>query len=240
MADQTWACSKCTPTRTFESSGQCRTHSLNDHASTFTITVHTKAGSLKQITVTHSDGVYPCPISGVTFKTKGGCRKHLANLTCAPEEQGDDDEPGQQPPVIAMPSHQSLPVPITADSTPQMREYNDAVLYICNQTHVSDAEKQRTLGIVDALELGPFALKDPDGAEQNGLAHISVIAKLSAGQGQVAPNMPSPKKRKHAHDGTCPMCTPTQAPGLEYVLSTSPYTVSIQRRKYIELDNGIC
>ncbi|KAI7818285.1 hypothetical protein BC939DRAFT_387438, partial [Gamsiella multidivaricata] len=120
------------------------------------------------------------------------------------------------------------------------REYNDAVLCSCNQTHVSDAEKQRILGIVDALELRPFAMKDSDGAEQNGLAHISVIVKLSAGQGQVVPNMPPPKKRKHAHHDTCPICTPTQAPGLENVLSTSPYAALIQRRKYIELDNGVC
>ncbi|KAG0254088.1 hypothetical protein BGZ95_006138, partial [Linnemannia exigua] len=140
----------------------------------------------------------------VVFKTKGGCRKHLDNLTCTSEEK-DNDEPGQQPPVIALPSYQSLSVPIMVDSTPQMREYNDAVLYSCNQTHVSDTEKQRTLGIIDALELRPFAMKDPHGAEQNGLAHISVIAKLSAGEGKVAPNM-----------------------------------ASMQRRKYIELDNGVC
>ncbi|KAG9060795.1 hypothetical protein KI688_008876 [Linnemannia hyalina] len=89
-------------------------------------------------------------------------------MTCAPEEQ-DNDKPGQQSPVIAMPSYQSLPVSITAaDSTPQMREYNDA------------------------------AMKDPHGAEQNGLAHISVIAKLSTGE------------------------------------------ASIKRRKYTELDNGVC
>ncbi|KAF9317678.1 hypothetical protein BGZ91_005312 [Linnemannia elongata] len=83
-------------------------------------------------------------------------------------------------------------------------------------------------------------MKDPHGAEQNGLAHISVIAKLSAGEGQVAPNMPPPKKRKHAHHDACPICTPTPAPELEYVLSTSPYAASIQRRKYTELDNGVC
>jgi hypothetical protein len=41
-------------------------------------------------------------------------------------------------------------------------------------------------------------MKDPHEAEQNGLAHISVIVKLSAGEGQVAPNMPSPKKKTEA------------------------------------------
>ncbi|KAG0300677.1 hypothetical protein BGZ98_008981, partial [Dissophora globulifera] len=150
-------------------------------------------GSSRQVTVTQVDDVYPCPFCSAVFKTKGGCRKHLTNLTCAPEEQ-DNDEPGQRLPVTAMPSQQSFPVPVTADPTPQLREYNDAVLYSCNQTHVSDAEKQRTLAIVNALELRPFAIKDADGAEQNGLAHASIIAKLSAGQGQVATNMPLQKK----------------------------------------------
>ncbi|KAG0218140.1 hypothetical protein BGW41_000377, partial [Actinomortierella wolfii] len=118
--------------------------------------------------------------------TKGGCRKHLANLVCVPEEQ-DYDETVEQTPAITMPSHQSLPIPTRGDSTPQMRDYNDTVLY-------SDIEKRRTLNIIDALELRPFAMKDSDGAEQNGLAHVSVIVKLSAGQGQIAPNMPLPKK----------------------------------------------
>ncbi|KAK5797110.1 hypothetical protein F5H01DRAFT_385294 [Linnemannia elongata] len=237
MADQSWACSMCTPTRTFESSDQLRTHALNYHASSFTVTIHPKAGSSEQVTVTQKEGAYHCPFCRETFKTKGGCRKHLINSTCATEEQ-DNDDPGQQPPVIAMPSEQCLPVPNTIDSTSLIREYNDAILYSCNQTHVSDAEKQRTLAIVDALGLTPFAIKDSDGAEQNGLAHTSVVAKLSTGQSQVAPNMPSPKKRKHTRDDTCPNCTPTQAPGLEYVLSASPYAASIQRRKYFEIDNG--
>ncbi|KAI8595384.1 hypothetical protein EDD21DRAFT_43810 [Dissophora ornata] len=239
MTDRTLTCSKCTPARTFESSDSFRVHSLNNHATSFFVTVPTKTGSSKQVIVTQIDDVYLCPFCNDAFKTKGGCRKHLANLACAPEEQ-DDDEPAQQLPVIAMPSHQSLPVPTTADSAPQMREYSDAVLYSCNQTHTSDAEKRRTLDIVDALELRPFAMKDPDGAEQNGLAHISVVAKLSAGQGQVTPNMPLPQKRKYADFDSCPTCTTTQVPGLEYVLSTSPYASSIRSRKYIELDNGVC
>lgn len=138
-----------------------------------------------------------------------------SQLTCAPEEQ-DNDDPGQQPPVVAIPSQQSLPVPIAVDSIPPMREYNDAALYCCSQTHVSDTAKQRTLAIVDALGLRPFAIKASDGAEQNGLVHTSVIA--SAGQCQVAPNMPSPNKRKYTRDDTCLICTPTQAPGLDYVL----------------------
>ncbi|KAH7044401.1 hypothetical protein BKA57DRAFT_469559 [Linnemannia elongata] len=239
MADQSWACSMCTPTRTFESSNQLRIHALNYHASSFTVTIHPKAGSSEQVTVTQKEGAYHCPFCWETFKTKGGCRKHLINSTCVTEEQ-DNDDPGQQPPVIAMPSEQCLPVPNTIDSTPLIREYNDAILYSCNQTYVSDAEKQRTLAIVDALGLRPFAIKDSDGAEQNGLAHTSVVAKLSTGQSQVAPNIPSPKKRKYTRDDTCPNCTPTQAPGLEYVLSASPYAASIQRRKYFEIDSGVC
>ncbi|KAG0250717.1 hypothetical protein BGZ95_007117, partial [Linnemannia exigua] len=163
-------------------SDQCRVHSLNYHASTFAVTVLTKSGSSKQVTVTQIDDVYPCPFCSVVFKTKGGCRKHLNTLTCAPEEQ-DNDEPTT--------SHRHAELPVS-----------------------------------------------PHGAEQNGLAHISVIAKLSDGEGQVAPNMPPPKKRKHAHHDACPICTPTPAPGLEYVLSISPYAASIQRRKYTELDNG--
>ncbi|KAF9118992.1 hypothetical protein BGX30_004161, partial [Mortierella sp. GBA39] len=239
MADQTWTCPKCTPTRTFETSEQHRAHSLNYHATSFIAAVHKKTGSSEQVTVTLIDGVYHCPFCNDTFKTKGGCRKHLTNLTCAPEDP-DDDEPVQQPPVIAMPTHQPLPVPTMADSIPQMREYDDAVLFSCNQTHASDAEKQRTLTIVSALELRPFAMKDRDGAEQNGLAHESVVARLSAGQGQVISNVILPKKRKHDLISSCSACTPTRVPGLEYVLSTSPYAASMRSRKYIELDDGVC
>ncbi|KAF9966037.1 hypothetical protein BGZ73_001169, partial [Actinomortierella ambigua] len=124
------------------------------------------------------------------------------------------------PPVITMPSNQPLPAPATADSTPQMRDYNDAVLYSCNQTHVSDAEKQRTLNIVDALELRPFAMKDSDRAEQTAWPMFR--------------SLPSCLLVKVKLFQTCP------SPGLEYVLSISPFSASLQRRKYIEIDKGVC
>lgn len=84
--------------------------------------------------------------------------------------------------------------------------------------------------MVSALELQPFAMKDAYGAEQNDLAHASVIAKLSVGQVKVSPNTPAPKKRKLTENGPCLKCSPGLVPGLEFIYSVS----HIQHRFRVE------
>ncbi|KAG9065046.1 OPT super [Linnemannia hyalina] len=95
-------------------------------------------------------------------------------------------------------------------------------------------------GLISALELQPFAMKDAYGAEQNALAHASVIAKLSVGQVNVSPNTPAPKKRKLPENDPCLRCSPGLVPGLEFLYSISPYSTLLQSRQFIELDDVIC
>ncbi|KAF9091642.1 hypothetical protein BGX27_001995, partial [Mortierella sp. AM989] len=62
---------------------------------------------------------------------------------------------------------------------------------------------------------------------------------LCAGQGQIAPNLPLPKKRKYVHHDSCSNCTPIQAPGLEYVLSTLLIAAPLLRRNPKDLDEHL-
>ncbi|KAG9066821.1 hypothetical protein KI688_012733 [Linnemannia hyalina] len=96
------------------------------------------------------------------------------------------------------------------------------------------------------------------GVEQYALAHASVIAKFSAGQGtdgrqnlfsrnpgNQGPGSPGAKlgtrtrKRKHGEDEvalTC-SCSSISTLGLERTLSVSPYTAWLVRPKFVELDD---
>ncbi|KAF9084641.1 hypothetical protein BGX27_003738 [Mortierella sp. AM989] len=144
-------------------------------------------------------------------------------------------------PIRSMPKHLPVPSLPASGQLPMTRSYRDAVLYSCQQHTASQAEQQKTVSIIDALGLQPFAMKDGLGAEQNALAHPSVIAKLSAGQVSVFPTTPHIRKRRHdevEETLTC-TCSPVPPPGLEHVLSVSPYTAVLMRRKYFEIDDRL-
>ncbi|KAG0009181.1 hypothetical protein BGZ81_003593, partial [Podila clonocystis] len=108
----------------------------------------------------------------------------------------------------------------------------------CGEMHASAGEKRKTLGIVESMGLEPISIKDALGIEQNALAHATVISRLSAGPVDLSPV--APQKRKLDEDETCTKCSPAPAPGLEHLLSSSPYAARLATRNYIELSDDIC
>ncbi|KAF9538613.1 hypothetical protein EC957_006419 [Mortierella hygrophila] len=154
---------------------------------TFVATVTTDDGSTQKHVVKKVGDPFVCPLGcEATFRAKSGGRKHLINKICIPkdkdrniEEEKDLLDSGL--PIQAIPKHFPVPSPPTSDPLTAMRTSRDSVLYSCQQHYASPAEQQRMLNIIDALGMVPFALKDALGVEQNAHAHVSVIAKLSAG-----------------------------------------------------------
>ncbi|KAF9425689.1 hypothetical protein BGZ94_007312, partial [Podila epigama] len=111
-------------------------------------------------------------------------------------------------------------------------------LWHCQQELASEGEKKRTLGIIEALDLQPLALKDAHGAEQDVLAHPSVIKRLSSGHVSITSAISVPQKRKLDDAHGCCNCNPVHTPALEYVLSTSPYAASLSSRKQVTKDQN--
>ncbi|KAK3830570.1 MAG: hypothetical protein JOS17DRAFT_746772 [Linnemannia elongata] len=244
MSTTTFTCTDCSPVQLFETSDQLRNHNLEYHGSVFSVTVTSDDGSLQKHAVSKVNDLYVCPLGcGATFRTKSGGRKHLVNRICIVKDvKEEEDLPDPGLPIRAMPKHLPVPSPPTSDPLPTIRAYRDAVLYSCQHHATSHVEQQRTLDIIDALGLKPFALKDALGVEQNALAHASVIAKLSAGQVSVCPTTPHIRKRRYDEDEAaliC-LCSPVPTPGLEHILSVSPYTALLVRRKFVELDDHLC
>ncbi|KAK3834550.1 MAG: hypothetical protein J3R72DRAFT_452106 [Linnemannia gamsii] len=246
MSSMAPTCTDCSPIQIFDTEDQLRNHGLEYHGSTFSVTVTTDDGLTQKHIVRKVDGLYVCPLGcESTFRSKSGGRKHLTNKICIGKDKDIEEEgvlPDSELPIRTMPKHLPVPSPPTSGSLPTMRAYRDAVLYSCQQHAASQAEQQRTLDIVDALGLKPFALRDSLEVEQNALAHASVIAKLSAGQVSVYPTTSQTRKRRHEEDEaalTC-SCSPVPTPGLEHVLSVSPYTAVLVRRKFTELDDRLC
>ncbi|CAO3568904.1 unnamed protein product [Mortierella alpina] len=139
-----------------------------------------------------------------------------------------------------MPEEIALPLSPVPGAVSMSRTHEDAVLYSCQQGHASEAEQKRTLSIIEALDLQPFAFKDGHGAEQNALAHASVIERLSFGHVSVDPTPATPRKRKLDVTEPCWTCSPIPSAGLEHLMSVSPYAGSLLTRKYVELNDDIC
>ncbi|KAI8638248.1 hypothetical protein BD408DRAFT_405851 [Parasitella parasitica] len=78
--------------------------------------------------------------------------------------------------------------PITVN--PSRRNFDEAVIDACQQLGSQHAERQKTLHIVDVLDLKPFAFFDKNGIEQNTLAHERVISNITADNDSIIPIFP--------------------------------------------------
>ncbi|KAG0297813.1 hypothetical protein BGZ96_004743 [Linnemannia gamsii] len=238
MSARGLCCTQCDPPRTFISTEQERRHELEYHADSFTVSITTKAGLLEKVVVEQVDGVFKCPICRKSLTTKTGCRKHLKNNLCT-EKDNNKDPPEPALPAVTLPKHQIVPPPPAPHQPSKTRGFDDAVLYSCGELHALAGEKRKTLGIVESLELKPISIKDALGIEQNALAHATVILRLPAGPVELSPVEPQ-KRRKLDEDETCSNCSPAPAPGLEHLLSSSPYAARLATRNYVELSDEIC
>ncbi|KAK3822899.1 MAG: hypothetical protein J3Q66DRAFT_279251 [Benniella sp.] len=69
------------------------------------------------------------------------------------------------------------------------------------------------------------------------LSHTTVISRLLAGPVELSQAVPQKRKLE---DNCCSKCSPTPAPGLEHLISSSPYAARLAIRTYVELTDEIC
>ncbi|KAF9276473.1 hypothetical protein BGZ88_001687 [Linnemannia elongata] len=231
-------CTVCDPFRTFTSAEQERRHRLEYHAESFTVAIAAKSGLSETVVVNQVDGVFKCPICETSVITKAGRRKHLKNNLCTTGKDNNQDPPELTLPAVTLPKRQAIPPLPEPRQKPETRAFDDAILYSCGELHALPGEKRKTLGIVESLGLEPISIKDALGIEQNALAHATVIPRLPASSVELRPF--TPQKRKLDNDETCPNCSPAPAPGLEHLLSSSPYAARLATRSYVELSDEIC
>ncbi|KAF9343387.1 hypothetical protein BGX34_006828, partial [Mortierella sp. NVP85] len=188
-------CSEC-PSQTFDSKEQRRRHCLEYHSESFVVSVTTKSGAVVKVVVEQVDGKYKCPFCAESVTTKRGSRKHVKENVCGWDnnQDEDEDEPGVTLPAVTLPESQVVPPLPEPPQLPETRAFDDAVLYSCGESHASDKEKRKTLGIVESLGLEPISIKDAVGIEQNALAHATVISRLPAGPVELGPIVPQKRK----------------------------------------------
>ncbi|ORY90477.1 hypothetical protein BCR43DRAFT_113560 [Syncephalastrum racemosum] len=118
-------------------------------------------------------------------------------------------------------------------TTNEQREYDDAVLFACQHTHQTPIKKNMTLGMVDVLDLEPFAIMN-DGLEHNALVHKSALPKVLADGAAIRPTLPS---KRVAQDLPCE-CKRFKPMNnhLTNLLCSSPYQRMLQQRTYQEMN----
>jgi hypothetical protein len=131
-----------------------------------------------------------------------------------------------------------LSPPIT-EPLPATRGHDDAILYACQQMHASESDKVKTLFITESLRLTPCVLKDTLDNEQNALVHPDVLKRLSVGQLQFSATMPNSKKRVCGGWRVSEL-PPISVPGLDSLLTMSPYAKVLCTRAFVELTEPMC
>ncbi|ORX45322.1 hypothetical protein DM01DRAFT_1269563, partial [Hesseltinella vesiculosa] len=126
---------------------------------------------------------------------------------------------------------------------PLQHDCKDAILHACNVMAKTDKEKTKTLALVEAMDLMPFALLDADGNEHNALAHTTVIEDLISRSPTISPILPTKRAFFDIDQDVnmaCSNCSPPPPTFLCSVLSTSPYRRLLNTRSFIELTNDHC
>ncbi|KAI8333140.1 hypothetical protein BC941DRAFT_121165, partial [Chlamydoabsidia padenii] len=134
----------------------------------------------------------------------------------------------------------TTPPPTTTTQTP--RNYDEAVLYCCQQEHASQEEKIKSMCIVESLALQPIAITDSQGIEHNALTSPYIINKLVSSHQHIKPIIP--KKRLYSDmadkGALCVQCLPEVVSDLKNFINMSPYNTLLSQRNYVEISERVC
>lgn len=149
----------------------------------------------------------------------------------------EDPPPIHEPLPTIQPSVQSGKLDVTPIeiSTPQRRNFEEAVINACQVTDSHPVDQKKTLFIADTLQLKPLAMFDKYGTEQNVLAHGRIVNRIIADNETLIPVPPLKRSFDEMDNVACEKCAPKTVAGLERVLASSPYTKLIRQRQYVEL-----
>ncbi|KAG9319085.1 hypothetical protein KVV02_008173, partial [Mortierella alpina] len=85
-------CRHCKPARAFASSEKLRLHCTEYHSTFFKVVRHNDSMVvIGTYTVSQVDGHYVCPGCSTAFITKTGCRKHMINKGCFPDDDSSSN-----------------------------------------------------------------------------------------------------------------------------------------------------
>ncbi|KAG0172252.1 hypothetical protein DFQ30_010864, partial [Apophysomyces sp. BC1015] len=119
----------------------------------------------------------------------------------------------------------ALPEP-ERQSIPKLRENDQAILYACQDADKDKVVQTRSLKVMDAHSLRPFALTNNLGSEENALANESVLTVHTI----------EPRKRRRIETESVVVMEAE----LAHVLRNGPYWSFLSARKYVELNEDIC
>lgn len=136
----------------------------------------------------------------------------------------------------------TVAAPIQISCKPSPRSYDEAVLYACQQQHVCDEEKIKTLCLVDSLSLQPIAITDQQGTEHIALTHAQVVNKLVNTHESIKPILTSKRSYSDMIDkgALCVQCRTEATDGLENLLLMSPYTTLLSQQNFVEISDQVC
>ncbi|KAI9033969.1 hypothetical protein CLU79DRAFT_726479 [Phycomyces nitens] len=139
---------------------------------------------------------------------------------------------------------QTLKFPLHSLEPPEqsLRNYEHAILHACGAMHLDQNEAKRQIKLIDALDLRPIALIDQDGNEENCLASISVIERLSSAHSTFAFHEVNPTKKRRLNSTDSLITHPdiNLDASLSYVIDSSPYAHTLHSEAYVELSSDIC
>ncbi|KAI9303561.1 hypothetical protein BJ944DRAFT_289301 [Cunninghamella echinulata] len=144
--------------------------------------------------------------------------------------------------VRAIPTTLDIPdlLSVTHITEKYQRNYEDAILYACQQQSDTDETKAKTMFILDTLRLKPLSIVNNIGEEYNALAHPNIIQKAISEHSSIQVTLPMKRPYHETENPLCPNCSPTIPEHLESLLAISPYSKLLRQQHYMEISQEIC
>ncbi|KAG1048474.1 hypothetical protein G6F43_009134 [Rhizopus delemar] len=163
-------CDKCK--KSFQDASQLKNHKGNYHCLSLTVKYNDRQGNSTALTLKkdQQDKII-CPICCKSWNTRAAVWKHFSkyNGNCQSFEVASSSDEENNSAEIANPVITMSPtlaaVPETNHNSPR-RSFDEALLAACRQTGKPYEEKNKTIWILDSMNLQPFSMIDNTGVEQ--------------------------------------------------------------------------
>lgn len=161
-------------------------------------------------------------------------------------EESDSEANMRQEDIVTLSNCVSIPkselVPVVMET--YKRNYDEALLHACQRASDSEENKHLARYALTSLKLEPFCIINEHGEEENGLAHVDVITRVSQSKSSsIIPIIPIKRSANEMEKNIlfCNNCSINYPiPLYKSLISNAPYPKLLDTRNYIELFDDLC
>ncbi|KAF9412697.1 hypothetical protein BGZ76_005143 [Entomortierella beljakovae] len=225
-------CEDCS--KSFDTRDKLKSHRSEFHSRICSVLIEDSDGNSSQkVLERHDSGSFLCPGCSNFFQTRTDIRRHVIDCLFQSSEPANEESAITHS--FRAPKFFPLPIAPDTPSVPKKRTFNDLAIAACGQNPEESREIDKTLALVNYLELYPVHLKSKlRGNTVVTLTHSSNIPAIIPDSSYTA----SIEYEIQLKEEDKQQCARVVIDALENLMGSSPYSSLLRNRQYFELDDS--